>query len=772
MIKSIDSIKNFGIYRDYKKPNSLEDFKRYNLFYGWNGSGKSTLSRLLHMIENKEVTEECKFKIKMEDGSTLTESNVCDSAVDICVFDDEFIRNNIDWNGKIESILLLSQEKINEIEELSSLKEEVYDSEDKIGSISMIEKQKRQLDDDNKELDKILSAVAKSIKGRFQVIATTDSYYSNYNKTKVEKFIKDNIQMLEDGGFVLSNEELEQNNQAATPYKKDNIAKLNISINVEQIVKKEKEFEVIISTTVSAKVIEELRGNPELSVWVEKGLVINKDRKKCAFCGGLIKKDRIEELENHYSDAMQNLKKQIVEYIEFLLELEENIKFNMMELDKFYPEYIDEARVIQSNITAQLNEIEKYINLMNDKLNEKKENPFANVIVKKCKLAEQVELLQNSVEKLNLIVDSHNRKNEQFDNVIKNAKSKLEGHYISEQLVELDYFEKRRKSIKQREMLLENQEKLNNKLKRIENLEAMLSNETLGAERFNAKLEQFLGYGDIKLEFDQVKKGYKIVRNGIQEARNLSEGEKTSIAFLYFITKLHENGKDIKNRILVIDDPISSFDSNKIFHAYAFLKKECRDVRQLFVLTHNYNYYSLILGWFKQEKIKIDGNKKPNYEIYRIEVDIDDGMRNGYIRSAGAGLTQSSEYDYVFYNVYKFKDKILNKEEIIFVGNIARKLVESFLSFKFPAQRGDLKSLLTRAFPDKDDEIEREEIYRFINVYSHHKYIDVSEQLDMDILDASSSNIINKILDMIYRLDTEHYNAMKKRAEDELDRNI
>ena len=139
MIKSIDSIKNFGIYRDYKKPNSLEDFKRYNLFYGWNGSGKSTLSRLLHMIENKEVTEECKFKIKMEDGSTLTESNVCDSAVDICVFDDEFIRNNIDWNGKIESILLLSQEKINEIEELSSLKEEVYDSEDKIGSISMIE---------------------------------------------------------------------------------------------------------------------------------------------------------------------------------------------------------------------------------------------------------------------------------------------------------------------------------------------------------------------------------------------------------------------------------------------------------------------------------------------------------------------------------------------------------------------------------------------------------------------------------------------------------
>ena len=57
-------------------------------------------------------------------------------------------------------------------------------------------------------------------------------------------------------------------------------------------------------------------------------------------------------------------------------------------------------------------------------------------------------------------------------------------------------------------MLLENQEKLNNKLKRIENLEAMLSNETLGAERFNAKLEQFLGYGDIKLEFDQVKKGW------------------------------------------------------------------------------------------------------------------------------------------------------------------------------------------------------------------------------------------------------------------------
>jgi wobble nucleotide-excising tRNase len=395
------------------------------------------------------------------------------------------------------------------------------------------------------------------------------------------------------------------------------------------------------------------------------------------------------------------------------------------------------------------------------------ENPFATIEYTCQNLSVKVSEIIEKIYELNHIIESHNKKNKEFEEITKAAKRKLEGHYINVQLQELSYFQKEEQYGENKTKIAKAKEIIDEKVRKTEFLEAELSNEALGAEEFNLKLKKFLGYGDIQLEFDKVQKGYKIVRNGIEEAKNLSEGEKTSIAFLYFITKLHENGNNIEDATLIIDDPISSFDSNKIFHAYAFLKSECKNAKQLFVLTHNYSYYSLMLGWFNKETIKIGDKKQPNYALYKIEVDILDGKRNGFIRSAGTGLTQSSEYDYVFYNVYKFKDKVLNKEELIYAGNLARKLVESFLSFKFPAQRGDLKALLDKAFPGKEDEIDREEIYRFINVYSHHKFIDVTEQLDMDILDACLENVIEKVLDMIKRLDEEHYIAMIKRAVEE-----
>lgn len=42
MINKIKKIRNLGIFSDFKWPDALENFKRFNLIYGWNGSGKTT----------------------------------------------------------------------------------------------------------------------------------------------------------------------------------------------------------------------------------------------------------------------------------------------------------------------------------------------------------------------------------------------------------------------------------------------------------------------------------------------------------------------------------------------------------------------------------------------------------------------------------------------------------------------------------------------------------------------------------------------------------
>lgn len=773
MISSIESIKNFGIYKDYQKCINTKDFERYNLFYGWNGSGKSTLVRILQMLETKLPAENCKFKIKMNDGSIVTEKNLTEFNENLYVFNQDFIENNIDWNGKINSILLLSNEKIEEIEEHKKLKAQLFGNDTTKGLIAIQEENTQKLSKDVNEIDKILSAIAKNIKSYLQIIASADKYYSNYNKTKVEEYIKLNIEKLRNNELMLSEVNVVLNTQAATPVKKEDIHEVPMTFNIKDFNNIEDEVEKLTRQIISAVVIDELKNNSELSNWVEVGLKIHKSEGKnvCAFCGGELTQERIVELEKHYNNALQILKGKLTELNQKLKSYNINKTEMVRDVNSFYPEFKDKVINLNQKLEITIQKLGDKLRKISEALDNKNSNPFIEIEYENQKLLDTIKEYEHLKGAFNELIKQHNIKNNEFDKITTNAKRQLEEHYINEQLLELDCFQKMDDISKSEKTLLEKSKEIQNMKKRYEELEAELSNETLGAEEFNDKLEQFLGYGDIKLLFDKSQKGYKIIRNGQEEAKNLSEGEKTSIAFLYFITKLKENGNNIKDMIIVIDDPISSFDSNKIFYSYAFLKKECRDAKQMFIFTHNYNYYSLVLGWLKKEKKKVDGKHIPEYALYRIETELDKGLRIGCIRSTGSGLTQNSEYDYVFYNVYKMKDRILDKEELIYSGNIARKLVESFLSFKFPAQRGDLKALIGAAF-NNENEVTGEKIYRFVNVYSHHKYIDVYEQLDIDILDASSASIINDILAMIKRLDENHYTAMIKKAEEEICNNI
>lgn len=56
---------------------------------------------------------------------------------------------------------------------------------------------------------------------------------------------------------------------------------------------------------------------------------------------------------------------------------------------------------------------------------------------------------------------------------------------------------------------------------------------------------------------------FEVSRNE-ERAYNLSEGEKSLIAFAYYITRLESLSTEEKSKtILFIDDPVSSLDENK-----------------------------------------------------------------------------------------------------------------------------------------------------------------------------------------------------------------
>ena len=108
---------------------------------------------------------------------------------------------------------------------------------------------------------------------------------------------------------------------------------------------------------------------------------------------------------------------------------------------------------------------------------------------------------------------------------------------------------------------------------------------------------------------DGVENVYEIVRENGTVAENLSEGERNFIAFLYFYHRVRGsmNSEELKEKIAVIDDPVSSMDSTALFIVSAIVREMinvCRNnteylnpqvpgdyIKQLFILTHNVYFH-------------------------------------------------------------------------------------------------------------------------------------------------------------------------------------
>ena len=770
MITSIDKLEKLGIYKDIRT-KTIADFKRYNLIYGWNGSGKSTFSRLFRVIGEENVPENfagLKYTITV-DGNRYSERDKLPTTTNIAVFNEDFMNENIEWNGTIKSILLLDEVNIETVKKYNQLKIELYGEEDRKGLIFSVEDEEKNLAKEEAEIQKILTNIGKVVKNNYQLLDTTDSYYLNYDKRKVQHLIENEVTPLTDLD-ILNSDELERAIKQAKPIKKDAISILINKVELDLIEGLIEQTKELLGRKVASKIIEELRENVDIANWVETGLGIHKSKglNKCAFCGAEIKQIRMEELEAYFNNALNCLKQEIEQCIQTWkgYTIERQPEYTNKAL--YYDEFVAEISQLNEKYEDVFTLLDERIKGILSLLESKKNSPFEEQVWQENNTLDIINSFNELCKKYSSIISKHNKKTENFELETKNIKKKIERHYVREQIITTGYDNKKKEYADKSKLLQSKKETLRDKTSEFNRLENQLSNETLGAEEFNEKLQKFLGYDEIKLKFDENQKGYKIYRNEIEEAINLSEGEKTAIAFIYFVIKLKENGRKIQDCTLVIDDPISSFDSNKLFSAYAYMKSECEAAKQIFVLTHNYNFYSLILGWFNKKSEKVDGKKEPAFSLYRIENKIENEQRVALLCDGGESMKQATEYDYVFYTVYSMKDSTLSKKEIIFCGNVCRRLVESFLSFKFPKQRSDLAALLNVALPGKENDIVRERIYKFVNVYSHDKKINVFEELDTDILDGNSQMVINDILNMMQRLDRVHYDSMVDKIKNEL----
>jgi wobble nucleotide-excising tRNase len=148
------------------------------------------------------------------------------------------------------------------------------------------------------------------------------------------------------------------------------------------------------------------------------------------------------------------------------------------------------------------------------------------------------------LKEINKIVQQHNEQTGGFETSISAARKRLEEHEVASYV----------KDYQSKNMAIENDEvALNHRRKRVkaineelERLKMEIEEHRRPAERLNEELRNYLGHDQLKFQIEDA--GYLLVRDGVP-ASNLSEGEKTAIAFLYFLKSLRDVGFDLKRAL-------------------------------------------------------------------------------------------------------------------------------------------------------------------------------------------------------------------------------
>jgi wobble nucleotide-excising tRNase len=230
--------------------------------------------------------------------------------------------------------------------------------------------------------------------------------------------------------------------------------------------------------------------------------------------------------------------------------------------DDLYPDLKDKYASQAKKLNEVIKKINTWIEEALKSLQEKYDNPLV-VVSSPTQPVDFLSSCNSVILELNKIINEHNEKAKNHANEVSSAREKLELNSIATALAGQDYKKMGadlEESLKNEKEALDAINKNNSDIAELENQTSNIGKAIIA---INKQLEGFFGRKEIALALDGDNKGYTIKRDG-KPAKNLSEGEKTAIAFSYFVVKVGEGDFDKSKGIIFIDDPISSFDSNFI----------------------------------------------------------------------------------------------------------------------------------------------------------------------------------------------------------------
>lgn len=753
ILKRINKLKNVGIFQDFEWPNpkSFQNLKKYNVIYGWNGTGKSTLTSLLQLLDEKSSLptrlRDSEFEILFsndEDELKINNNNTANAPL-IRVFNRNFVENHIKWEkNKADSIAYLGEEDASRKEQLENLK-------------TRLQKIQNKHSDKKEDHEAVGNAIKKWKKDNARIIKevlTTEGRsdkYANYNISDIREQLNNTFKDRNSNYDKLIKSDDDLNKVRDTIHQSQKNELDNVRFQLTGLSEMHNSLLEVLKETVVSSALDELKDKPQIERWIGKGLTLHKKNKTetCEFCGNEITEERLSDLEAHFSDTYES-------FVNKIKKLKDEI--NKITFDLDFPQKLEFDKSLQQEFKNELDEFE----FLKEKLADTKKGMLVEVERKMDHLYEALnsnmkfdhELdsqFNEKVNKINQIIENHNQIVEDFNDETIRKKEIWEKSYIASKLDELIEIENNKKELKEyleRILILIERHK-----DRIYHLQDELSGSRVAANTLSEYLTQYLGRNDIQVKFNEQTKGFHFKR-GKEKATSLSDGEKTGIALIYFLTKLGERDFDIEDCIVVVDDPVSSLDSNSLYHAFSFIKEHCKNAKQLILLTHNFELLRRINKWFKHER-------SSKYSRFMLKCYNNEGGRYTKIDKIDSLLVRyESEYHYLFKLLYqKNKSEDDSLDSVYNFPNITRRYLEMFFSFRAP-RANNMHSKIEKSV-DKGA-ITKEQgnvLQHFLNVGSHGDTEKSFTSFDVSHL-SKSKDAINSALELVENHDTDHYEAM------------
>ena len=735
MIHRVQQIKSFGVFDNYQWPTGLSDFKQLNLIYGWNYSGKTTLSRAFRCFEQKQPHVDfpaAQIQLTAADGS-VHHLHTPQNVPAFRVFNSDFVHENIRFDSASATpILVLGASDIAKQETLRTKRTE----RDALNLSKETNEKKR-----NEKTGAIDRALTKDARDLIKNQLGVPSYDKRHFEPKVTECKADfNKHLLADEALAQCLAVYRSTDKQPTLVPKT-MSLLSISEAKEKVTK------LLLRVVAASNPIARLKENPSVESWVKTGKQLHKDKIDCQVCGQPLPVDLLTHLNEHFSDDYEKLMAEVSGLKTWINSaLDEEITLDSK--GDFYKELQAQFLEGKTMFDNALKARKAVLQTLAKAVANKETKAFTSL---ECPAFEDpTKEISSAIAAINKIISEHNNRTAEFEKKRNEAFVKLEMHYAAAFVRDQKYTVTLQEIANLKTTIADQTKKLSELEIAIRQLETELSEASKGAERINELLLAYFGKNELRVDV-AADKTFQLVRGGVN-AKNLSEGEKTAIAFAYFITHVQDGQHPLTDTRIVIDDPISSLDANHLFNTYALIKTQLADCKQLFISTHSFEFYNLIRDWAgedEKDNIKKPQNQWKKWGIY-------------YVKRTDAGtsileeipkelLRFKSEYHYLFSTLYQFNS---NEDEsfdcLLSLPNVARRFMEAFGGIMIPRGTG-LHGKMPKFFPD---EIERERVWKFINQYSHNTTI----MRSLTIPDTSEcKTVVNSCLKAVREWDAEYF---------------